>query len=51
MIVFGVDESIAALESGALETIMIYEELELQRFEIKNQYKNETKIYYLNKVQ
>ena len=29
MIVFGVEETIAALESGALETLMIYEELDI----------------------
>jgi peptide chain release factor subunit 1 len=29
MIVFGVDETISALESGALEVLMIYEELDI----------------------
>lgn len=51
MVVFGVDESIAALESGALETVMVYEDLEVMRFEIKNPFKDETKVHYLNKKQ
>lgn len=51
MIVFGVDESIQALEAGALETVMLYEDIEVMRYEIKNPFKDETKVHYLNKVQ
>lgn len=51
MVVFGVNESIQALESGALETIMLFEDIEIVRYEIKNTFKDEIKVHYLNKTQ
>jgi len=50
MVVFGVNESIQALESGALETIMLFEDIEIVRYEIKNTFKDEIKVHYLNKT-
>lgn len=50
MIVFGVDDTMRALESGALETLMIYEELEFTRYVIKHPVKGDTRTYYLNAV-
>nr|AAT39326.1 eukaryotic release factor 1 [Paraurostyla weissei] len=51
MIVFGVEDTMKALEIGALETLMLFEELEVTRFEIKNPVKGDTKILYLNPTQ
>jgi peptide chain release factor subunit 1 len=51
MIVFGVDDTMKALEMSNLETIMVYENIEVTRYEIKNPVKDETKIYYLNPLQ
>lgn len=51
MIVFGVEDTMKALEIGALETLMLFEELEVTRFEIKNPVKGDTKILYLNATQ
>jgi peptide chain release factor subunit 1 len=48
MIVFGIDDTMKALESGALETIMIYEELEFTRYVIKNPAKGDTKTFFLS---
>ena len=36
MIVFGVEDTMKALEAGALETLMIYEDLEITRYAIKH---------------
>ena len=46
MICFGVDDTMKALEAGALETIMIYEEIEYNRYEIK-QTDGSTRTYFL----
>ena len=46
MICFGVDDTMKALEAGALETILIYEEIEYNRYEIK-QTDGTTKTYFL----
>lgn len=51
MIVFGVEDTMKALEIGALETLMLFEELEVTRFEIKNPVKGDTKVLYLNATQ
>lgn len=48
---FGVDETLKALEMGAIETLVVWENLEITRFVIKNANTNETKILYLNKDQ
>ena len=51
MIVFGVEDTMKALEVGALETMLLYENIEITRYEIKNPVKNETKVYLLNAKQ
>jgi len=50
MIVFGVEDTMKALELGALETMMLFENIEIMRYEIKNPVSNETKIHLLNSV-
>jgi len=40
-----------ALEMGALETLLLYEELDVNRFLLKNPVKGETKVVYLNTAQ
>jgi len=47
MIVFGVDDTMRALEGGAVDLILLYEELEINRYVIKNPLKGDTKIIYL----
>ena len=50
MIVFGVEDTMKAMELRNLETIMLFENIEVTRYEIKNPVKDETKVYYLNTV-
>ena len=47
MIVFGVEDTIKALEIGALETILLFENLEINRYVIKNPVKGDTKTLVL----
>ena len=51
MIVFGVEDTMKAMDLGALETMMLFEEIEITRYEIKNPVKGETKTYLLNAQQ
>lgn len=51
MIVFGMEDTMKALEVGALETLMIYEDLEYTRYVIRHPVKGETKTHYLNATQ
>lgn len=51
MIVFGVEDTMKALDLGALETMLLFENIEVMRYEIKNPVKNETKTYLLNAQQ
>ena len=51
MITFGVEDTMKALELGALETMMLFENIEIMRYEIKNPVKNETKTFLLNAQQ
>ena len=48
MIVFGIEDTMRALETGALETIMIYENLDFTRYVIKHPVKGDSKTYFLN---
>lgn len=48
MIVFGVNDTMKALEMSALEKIMLYEDIEITRYVIKNPVKGDTKTWYLN---
>lgn len=51
MIVFGVEDTMKALEMGAIETILLFEELEVNRYVIKNPVKGDTKTIFLNATQ
>jgi peptide chain release factor subunit 1 len=48
MIVFGVNDTMKALEMSALEKILLYEDIDITRYEIKNPVKGDTKIWYLS---
>jgi len=48
MVVFGIEDTMKALEVGALETMMLFEEFQVMRYEIRNPIKGETKVHYLN---
>jgi len=48
MIVFGVEDTMKALDMTALETLMLFEDIEVMRYEIRNPVKNETNVYFLN---
>jgi len=51
MIVFGVEDTLHSLETGALAHLLCYENLEINRYEIRNPQTEETKIVHLNKEQ
>jgi len=51
MIVFGVQDTMKALELGAIETILLFEELEITRYVLKNPIKGDTKTLLLNPTQ
>ena len=51
MIVFGVSDTMQALEMSAIDKVLLYEELEITRYEIKNPVKGDTRVIYLNKTQ
>jgi len=51
MIVFGVDDTMRAMESGAVDLILLYEDLDLNRYVIKNPLKGDTKVLHLNEKQ
>ena len=48
IIVFGVNDIMKALEMSALEKILLYEDIDITRYEIKNPVKGDTKIWYLS---
>lgn len=47
---FGVNETIHALESGAVETLIVWENLDIIRYQVKNS-SGEESILYLNELQ
>ena len=51
MIVFGVEDTLQALEMGSVESLLLYENIEVTRYEIKNPVKGTTDIFYLNPTQ
>jgi peptide chain release factor subunit 1 len=51
MVVFGVEDTMKALEIGALETMMLFEDLEMTRYVLKNPVKGEQKVIILNPTQ
>ena len=48
MVVFGVEDTMKAMDLGALETMMLFEELEINRYVLKNPFKGDTKTLLLN---
>lgn len=51
MIVFGVADTMKALEMSALEKVLLYDEIEHTRYVIKNPVSGETKTWYLTQAQ
>ena len=51
MVVFGIVDTLKALEVGALETMLLFEDIQVMRYEIKNPIKGETKVHLLNEKQ
>jgi peptide chain release factor subunit 1 len=51
MIVFGVNDTMKALEMSAIDKVMLYDEIECNRYVIKNPVTGETKTWYLNEKQ
>lgn len=49
--VFGVDETIRAMEMGALKTMIVWENLDVTRYELKHPVTGETKVIALNPEQ
>lgn len=49
--VFGVDDTVKALEMGIVQTLIIWEDLDINRYILKNSVTNEIVIKYLNKEQ
>lgn len=49
--VFGVDDTLKALEMGAVETLIVWENLDINRYTLKNSVTNELVIKHLNKDQ
>jgi len=48
MIVFGVDDTMRAMEGGAVDLILLYEDLDINRYVIKNPVKGDTRVLHLN---
>jgi len=46
--VFGVDDTMRAMEGGAVDLILLYEDLDINRYVIKNPLKGDTRILHLN---
>ena len=51
MIVFGVADTMKALEMSAIEKVLLFEDIEMTRFEVKNPGTGQTKIWYLTEKQ
>lgn len=51
LVVFGIVDTIKALEVGALETMLLYEDIQMMRYEIKNSAKGTTQVHLLNETQ
>lgn len=51
MVVFGVGDTMKAFESGAIETILLFDEIEIMRYEIKNPVTGDVRTFYLTPKQ
>lgn len=50
-VVFGVDDTLKAMEMGSLEKMILFEDIEVMRFELQMPDKEDTRIKYLNETQ
>jgi peptide chain release factor subunit 1 len=48
LVVFGIEDTLKALELGALETMLLFEDIQVMRYEIRNPVKGETKVHLLS---
>jgi len=46
---YGVKDTLAALDMGAIETLIVWENLDINRFKLRNNVSGEEKVVYLNK--
>ena len=51
MIIFGMADTMRALDMSAVEKVLLYDNIEHMRYEIKHPQKDETKVLYLTKKQ
>ena len=51
MVVFGVEDTMKALDLGALDTLMLFEDLQINRYLLKNPVKGDTQVNLLNPKQ
>ena len=51
MVVFGVEDTMKAIELGALDTLMLFEDLQINRYVMKNPVKGDTQVLLLNPKQ
>lgn len=51
MVVFGIEDTMKSLEVGALDVMLLFEELPIMRYEIRNPVKGETRIHLLTEAQ
>jgi len=51
LVVFGVSDTMKVLETGAIETLLLYENLDIHRVTLKNKEDESTNIIYLNTEQ
>jgi peptide chain release factor subunit 1 len=51
MVVFGVEDTMKAIELGALDTLMLFEDLQINWYVIKDPVKGETQVLLLNPKQ
>jgi peptide chain release factor subunit 1 len=49
MIIFGMADTMKALEMSAVEKVLLYDEIEHMRYEVKHPVKGETRVLYLTK--
>lgn len=50
-VVFGVNDTIKALELSAVDKILMFEDIEITRYVVVNPVKDETRTYYLTPLQ
>lgn len=51
LFVFGVQDTLKALDLGALETMLLWEDLEVKRYEFRNPHTDKTTVHILSESQ